>query len=365
MYSLFNITPGVSFGVMRHAKWMYLDPALKRNVETVISYYRRSPFAVKSQHFLVRLLHAITTPKSQELLRYYDNVDTSALNIAMTLGMTSPISRGQLFNGVFYGKGNAEILIADNTSFDPIAANKDWENLEPIRVLRHPRSDLNMNIPNGINTGMEKGLVVVVVNITMLALQYRAFRRAENQHSFMSGGNERSIMQFLHMYPLTNMVKSHMDVVMFNRMDRLVRGLPFGEATVKHPFYLIDYSKELNIFHENTIQSLKDTTKGFYDTLRSIPAVTEDSLIEVMRVPDVAATRQVVWALVAARLPALNFLFRMAKKGPSTKNGMEVNQIKRRLLQLRTENLLKSVFGKYPSLYMDVEMELQDLVKHS
>ncbi len=340
---------------------MYLEPVLKRNVETVIAYYRQSPFAVKSQHFLVRLLHAITTPKSQELLRYHDNVEGSALNIAQTLGMTSAISRGHLWNGVFYGPGNVEILIADDTPFDPEKANDDWENLEPIRVLRHPRSDLNMNIPNGINSGVETGLAVIAINVTMLAVQYRAWRRREAQQAFINNSNEHSIMQFLHMYPLTNMVRSHMDYVMFNRMNCLSRGLPFGEATIKHPFYLIDYSKELNIFHKNTIQSLRDTAKGFYDVLRSVPAVSQDSLVDVMRLPDIAGTRQIVWALVLARLPALNFLFDTAKASPRVKNGMEVNTVRRRLLQLRTENLMKSVLGKLPSLYMDVEMDLKRL----
>ncbi len=361
MYSLFNITPDVSFGIMRHSKWMYLKPVLERNLETVTEYYRRSPFAVKSQHFLVRLLHAITTPKSQELLRYYDNVDASCLNIAQTLGMTSAISKGHLWNGVFYGKGNVEILIADNAPFDPIKANDNWETLEPIKVLRHPRSDLNLNIPNGFNSGIENGVCVILINIPMLAIQYRAWRRGENQKSYMTMTNERSIMQFLHMYPLTNMIHSHLDYALFNRINNLANGYPMGEATLKHPFYLIDYSKELNLFHEKTLESLRDTSKGFYDTLRTVPAISSDSMVDVMRLPDIAGTRQVVWALVLARLPALLFLFGMAKQHPSVKNGMEVNTVRRRLLQLRTENLMKSVLGKLPSLYMDVEMDLKKL----
>ena len=344
---------------------MYLKPVLERNIETVIKYYRKSPFAVKSQHLLVRLLHAITTPKSQELLRYYNNVDASVLNIAQTLGFTSAISRGKIWNGVFYGPGNPEILIADNEPFDPIKADSDWENLEPIRVIRHPRSDLNMNIPNGNKTSSETGIVVIVINVSMLAIQYRAFRREENRQSYLTETNERSMVQFLHMYPLTNMVRSHMDYVMFNRINNLARGYPIGEATVKHPFYLIDYSQELNNFHTNTIHSLNDTAKGFYDTLRSIPAISKENLVPVMELPDITGTRQVIWALILARLPALNFLFWSAKNGPNTKNGMEVNAIKRRLLQLRTENLLHSVFGNYPSLSMDIEAELKELIENS
>lgn len=350
---------------MRHSKWMYLKPALERNIEAVITYYRKSPFAVKSQHLLVRLLHTITTPKSQELLRYYDNVEASALNIAQTLGFTSAISKGKIWNGIFYGPGNPEVLIADTTPFNPIEADLNWENLEPIQVLRHSRSDLNMNIPNGIKSSDEVGLAIIVINIPLLAIQYRAFRREENRQAFLTNSNERSIMQFLHMYPLTNMVRSHMDYVMFNRINNLAHGYPIGEASIKHPFFLIDYSQELNQFHEHTLQTLNDTAKGFYDTLRSVPTVSEENLAYVMKLPDIAGTRQVIWALILARLPALNFLFWSAKTGPNTKNAMEVNSIKRRLLQLRTENLLHSVLGNYPSLYMDVEMELRNLITNS
>lgn len=365
MYSLFNITPGVSLGIHRDSKWMYLKPAFERNIQTVISYYRRSPIAVKSQHLLIRLLHAITIPHTQELLRYYDNVDSSCLNISHTLGFTSPLSNGILWNGVFYGKGNPEIIIADNSPFDPIEADKNWEELEPVRVLRHPRSDLNMNIPNGINTGIESGLSVIAVNIPMLAIQYRAFRRNEINASFLTGASQRSIMQFMHMYPLTNMVKSHFDLVLFNRVNRMVRGLPFGETTDKHPFYLIDYSKELNYFHEKTIESLRETGKGFYDTLRTIPAINHPDMVGVMKLPDLAATRQIIWALTIARLPALTWLFRMAKDGPSTRNKMEVNAVRRRLTQMKSDNLIKSALGRYPSTYMDIEMELQELMAHA
>ena len=70
--------------------------------------------AVESSHFLVRLLQSITVPQSQNIERYYDNVDAISLNVSMALKMTSAISKGEMFDGVFYGKGNPEILIAHN-----------------------------------------------------------------------------------------------------------------------------------------------------------------------------------------------------------------------------------------------------------
>lgn len=362
MYNLFDNASRHTTGIMRDSKWMYLKPCLQRNIDTVIQYYRRSPIAVKSQHFLIKLLGALTVPHSQEITRYYDNVQAIALNVGMTLGMTSPISKGKIFDGVFYGHGNSEILIADNAEFDPEAANANWENLEPIRVLRHPRSDLNLNIPNGINTGVEEGLAVILINIPMLAIQYRAFRRDQYEKAFRSGSNEMSINQFLHMYPLTNMIRSHADYALFNRIHNLLRHLPMGVATVKHSFYLMNYNKELDLFHRRTIEALKGTEENFVDTLRSVLLVSDENMLQFIDFPDIVETRQVVWGLTIAILPVLTFLFRLTKESAQTRNGVEMNQIRRRLLQQRTENLMKTMLVGHVSEQMDVENEIRYLM---
>jgi len=359
MYSLFNFIPSVSMGTLQPARWNYLKPNLKHNVESVISYYRKSPFAVKSQHFLVRLLHAIIVPKSQEIERYYDNVDAIALNIGMTMGMTSSISRGHIFNGVFYGKGNHEILIADNTSFNPIEAEKNWEELEPIKVLRHPRSDLNFNLPDGTNTGVEDGFVVISVNIPMLAVQYRSWRRQEGRFSLVTGASERNIMQFIHMYPIPNMLRSHADLAIFNRLFNWTFGLPMGEATVKHPFFLIDYHKDVDHTIDVVLDNLDRVHKNFYDTLGSIPAITEDSMQEVLQLPEIPATRQVIWALTIARLPTLRLLFKLAEAGGGNKNQLEKNHIIRKLKEYKTANFFKSYLPK--ERYLDLQAEIEDL----
>lgn len=363
MYSLFNFIPSHSNGLAVDPLWMYLKPNLQRNVDTVVDYYRRSPFAVKSQHFLVRLLHAITVPKSQEITRYYDNVQGCALGVAQTLGMTSAISKGHLFDGVFYGTGNKEILIATDIEFDPVEADENWKNLAPIRVLRHPRSDLNFNIPNGINSGIEDGIVVVSINIPLLAIQYRGFRLEEYKKSLSGENSQKSMIQFLHMYPLTNMVPSHADYCLFNRVVKLYENRPLGCSKVKHPFYLIDYHKELNKFQRMTLENLLKSSKGFYDTLRSIPAISETNMVDVLKLPAIAKTRQVTWALTISRLPALDFLFSMAKVTGTAKNKTEINAVLRRLKEQRSDNLMRSMLSEDISLLMDIERELIELTE--
>lgn len=354
MYSIFNMVKSISSGINQNPRWMTLKPNLKHNVDKVINYYQHSAKYVNSNHFLIRLIQSIAVPKNQETSRYYDNVDAMALNLSMSLGMTSAIYKGSLYKGIFYGKGNKEILIADNSAFDPYEADLNWETLEPIRVLRHPISDLGFSIPDGRNTSIETGIVVILINIPMLAIQYRAFRKYEEYKQITTGENQKSINQFVYRYPLTNMMRSHCDLVIFNRMLNYFTGAPMGENTDKHPFFLIDCENKLNEYHEGIIDILEKMPKNFNDTLKTVKAISKENMFEVMDLPQIPPTKQVVWALAISMLPMLNLLFSVAKDNPGMRNGNEINNIKRKLHEYQVGGLFTN------GLPRDFQEEIQN-----
>lgn len=359
MQNLFRLISPITQGVLTFPEWLYIRNGLQRNLTTVIQFYRTNPTAVQSSHFLVRLLHAITVPQSQVIERYYDNVDAIALNVSMALKMTSSIAPGELFDGVFYGKGNAEILIADNESFDIFEAHEKWRDLVPVKVLRHARSDLGLNIPDGTLTGVETGLAVITINIPMLAIQYRAFRLNEMAITDNENESQKSIMQFIRMYVLTNMLTSHLDYSLFNRLNNLRTGAPMGESRKHHSFYLTDFSRNLDSLYKRLLQLLVNNGRDFPGTLRNIPAIGYKDMEGVMLLPEMAQTRQVVWALVIARLPMLVFLFKILKEGPATKNRREVNAIMRNLLAYKTDNVFRI---RLPlELYYEVQADVEEL----
>ena len=364
MYGLFSPNGHTADqGVLRDPSDAYLRESLHRNLTTVINFHRKNPMAVQSNHLLVRLLQSINVPHSQNTERYYNNVDTIALNISMALRMTSPIYKGFLFDGVFFGKGNPEIIIAHNEDFDPFEADRDWENVCAVKVLRHPRSDLGLNIPDGTNTGMENGLCVIAVNVSLLAIQYRAFRHNEEYYNLTSAGvatdSQRSIMQFIYMYVLPNMLPSLLDYSLFNRIMNLEFGIPIGSSTKNHSFFLPDYDDKMIYYQNNILNYLKRIDRNFTNILRTLIAVSKPTEYEALKLPDIVNTRPVLPALFISRLDVLRFLFKTAKDGAGTKNMTIVNQILREIKIYNYESMLRSFLT--PNLYSQVEAGVKEL----
>lgn len=363
MYNLFNLMSTAAFGSHAYPEWRYVRDGLKRNLGTVIRFYRKNPMAVQSSHFLVRLLQSITVPHSHNLERYYDNVDALALHVSMALKMTSSIAQGRIFDGIFYGQGNPEIIMAHNESFDIFEAHRNWQNVCPVRVLRHAKSDLGLNLPDGTKSGSESGLAVIAVNIPMLAIQYRAFRL--NEQMLVEGRDEsqRSIMQFIHMYVLPNMLFSHLDMAIFNRLDNRRRGLPLGETRKEHSFFLPDLHVKADKAQTEILHNLRGRGKDFTEILRNVPLVTKDNLEQAFGLPEIAPTQQALWALVIARLPAVAFLFQILEEGPGSNNRHQVNRVLKEVLRWRTNNLMKKALPL--EYYYEVQDEIDQVVLSS
>jgi hypothetical protein len=360
MQNLFDLLPEVHQGISKFPEWRYVRDGLRRNLEAVLAFARKNPMAVPSQHFLVRLLHSLNVPLSHNLERYYDLIDAGALHVSMPLKMTSAINQGALFKGVFYGGENLEVIIAHNAGFSLDEAMANWESLQPIQVLRHPHSDLGLPILDGVkNYGSETGFAVIVINIPMLAVQYRAFRLNEDRYTDFSQGSERSVQQFVRMYAIPNMLYSHLDVALFNRIDHLQQGQACGESSYRHPFYLTDFSVRSDQAQLDMLERIQAVGRNWTGMLRTIPAVTQENMDDLLRVPDIVPTRQVLWALVIARTNALAFMFRASKEGSRTTNANEVNRLRRALTAWRTDSLMRNALPT--KVLAQVMQEIDDI----
>jgi hypothetical protein len=354
MHALFNLEPKAQTGVQIPALWPYVKQGLRANVAQIVNYYRGNPQAVKSDHLLVKIIQSMDIPFSVGYDRYFELADASALDLAMLLKLTSSLYKGQVWDGVFYGPGSREIIIAHTGEFDYNKVQKEWQNVQAVRVLRHAKSDLYLNLPDAQRNTTESGVAVIAINIPLLMCQYYWFRQAYwmEDHDL----DTRPDTMFVHMYVLPNMLFSHLDQALFNRIQKLSHGEPVGQSMKRHPFAQISYDPKVDQCYRAVLDNLRRQEKNFVGTLQNVPAAIRENMEKVMHVPDMAPTRQVMWALAIARFPALDFVVEQAHRTPQTKNQADVDRVNRTFLLWRNMRIFEGVMP--PDMHGDVIREM-------
>lgn len=279
---------------------------LNRNIKMIHDYYRNNPAYIKSNHFLVKLLMGLNISYLLEDLVYVGKVEDWSLNFSMALKMTSAAYRGKLFRpGHFYGPLVDEVIISDTDKFDVDHASKTWFDLQPIRVLSHPFTDMDMALPNGKSHRDEGGIAVIAINIPMLALQYKCWRRQDRERI---NETPQTVMQFLHEFPIPNMVESQTNIAMLNRAMTMFFDGTLPSKKRAHPMYLTDWSMEVDKAIQYWFRFVGRRNLRFTDILSSFPHVGTRDILDTLKLPDEAFTIQIQWAVIMARLAVTTFL---------------------------------------------------------
>ena len=358
MYHLFENESASTNGLILIPTWPNIKNKLLERLLVLITHYRENPKYIKSNHVLVRLLDSIGVSIFTDDLEFVDRVTDVTGSLSMSLKLTSHYKSGNVFDGVFYGYGNSEILIATDEYFDLTDAKENWQELQPVKTLTHPKSDLNMDIPNGKVNSQEKGIAVITINIPMLAYQYKRFMLNELAKNPDAPG---TVMQFVGQYPLANMLYSQTDVAIANRFIRKFKGLSLGESDLRPPIYVTDYTDKLDQHHEKLIKLMVKKHLTFNQMASTIPMLTNNSLFETMLLPDVIRTRQVNWALFIARIDYTNFLLEFNEFTGSNKNRQEINHLKRMVKQLGIDRAIKAALPE--TLYSLIELQIKHDIK--
>lgn len=355
MYDLFDNVPATDQGKVILPQFIYLKGALSRDLMKVTSYYQNNVTSVGNDHLLVKLLLNLNVSMKRELQNYVDTVSDVGMQTASLLRLTTPLNYGKVFSpGPFYGKGCSEIILVHDEPFDVYAARRNWRELRPVVVHRHPFTDTSMARPTGRAVSGESGLVVVSINLPMLAVQWRGWWAEERQPDPSLAAKRTH--QFVSMYPLTNMAYSHLDIAIFNRMATLYNLDEPADFTKAHPFFLVDRSDELDNFLEKQIELLRRKPLIFDQVLLNIPAITAADLSIAMRLPDVVPTRQIKWGLIIARLPLVRFLVQLNALHENHKNRWYLNRLRTALKAIRVDRVLES------TLPLDVLRDIDDFI---
>ena len=320
----------------------YVKRIYLRELLGLQEYYHNRVYAVRNQNLLVRLLAHVDTPMDYTADRYVEVTRIRAPYIVKAFKLTSEIDYGVVHAGVFYGPGTDEVLLYDDTYFDPIYAERNWKRITAVTPIWHPRSDMGFMLPNGRATSTDTGLAVTGINLPMLALQYRCFLR-EQMIKQQHGDGLLGASHFIHMYVLPNMMYAHTDIIVMNRLMRIYYDLPMGMAKHKHPFPIVSYENKLDSVLKKIITDYKNIPMQYDWLLSAMPAISNIDMAHAMLIPEIAPTRQIWWAMMISRLETISFLIDLGGEESIRRNGIHLNRLNRDLRRLKRENIYDQV----------------------
>lgn len=305
---------------MVFGRFSTVKQALRRNLNKVQSYYHERSLAVKNNHLLCRIINSIAINYTSDLQRFYDIVDARASSMAMAFKLSSDTYQGDIHDGVFYGEGTPEILVSDTSLIDPVACFGKWRYLEPVRILSHPKTDIEMHLPNGIAYSREQGLSVISIHIPMLLVMYRGFVH-EQLEVLQRGGQAKTVAQFVNTYVLPNAVGSHFDLALINRCMALSLGQEVvGQTARKHPFALEDVRSQVDGILKDVNGILRRQTYSLEDMILSIPCLSAADATHALKLPPMSPTFQYAWVEVVARAHYLAWFMFLSPNNLKTYN---------------------------------------------
>lgn len=349
MESLFRITPEGAAGSIELRQWSYAKDGLLNNVSKIEKYYQDYPMAVNGSHLLARLILSVNISRNLNFDRYVANCFAATWPVSQALRLTSPLGKGQVFEGVFYGSGTKEILIAHNTLFPLYEAQQNWKTLQPITVLMHNQTNTSLLVPDGKVSATDKGLAIIAINVPMLMAMWYCFNK-EQDIVELNGGSRRTLYQFISSYALAGMLRTQLDHTVFNRLFNNVTGVPNTESIRKHSFFLSDYNPALDAIADQQVNYLKNMQRRFGSVLQATHLPVCGNLWELSQLPTIPSTLQVYWALTLSRLKILAFLC-LVQKDYERINKNELTTIRTLMRMHETRKVIKANLG-YETYFM-------------
>lgn len=325
----------------------------RMDIETIRQYYRRSSNVVKNTHLLVRLINAMRVPLHYGREQYYEVAFQRSKYIVSTFQLFNSEKKGIWQNGHFQYKMR-ELLISHSDEVRPIHLENNWQNLEPVRYLHTPVSNMNYLLPDGQANGSEEGFSVILIDIPMLMMQWRSFYLREKLRAGEQG-EMRGVTAFIAQYVLPNMLMSQTDHAIQNRLFNLFEGAPMGAAYRKHPFGISDYTTRLDRGLQEVIARYASLDMEYETVLKQLPFVYNHA----WTMPDMAETRQVWWVLFLTRLRIMKFLWEIGGEAMRRRNRGHIAKLAIDAKLLGNENILKThVPG---DMLSDVQFFLRDI----
>lgn len=317
MYSLFNQPIVFNPALNKVTGWNETRRAVLEEMNRLAKFYNYTAQWSRNTNVLNQILESldISPNKDKDYVARMTREDFSSKIGIFGLFSSTITSRIQPF-AQFYNQSCLEVLVYDDSYFDANQAKANWQHLEPVKILDHPFDDINLSIPNFNyqSSGNNSGLVFISINVAMLMVQYHCWVESLTE---VVPDITTAKAQFIVRYPLFNAMKSHMDISIRNRFFKLYNNEPVSNFLKIHPVMLRDFSRLMDNALRNACAHVRSKSLTYAELLQQIPAVSYENQMQVLKLPDIAPTRSVKWALDFTRLRTIHNLIRYENSLPN------------------------------------------------
>lgn len=325
------------------------------NAAKLTEYHRTKRFYLDERNIIKRLLKTLDVSGDRNLQSYVDSARESVGHLSRLFGLSSSTNTGRATtDSNFLNKKVSEIIILHGEHFDVETASQNWKELEPVKFLDHPHTDLSYGLPAGQYLSNESGAAIISINLPMLAMQYRLWAQQELLHT-----DPLKISTFVTGYPLNNAMRSHMDIAIFNRLmnymnDSSNLNKPKNKAT---SIAMPDLTPSVDAILAAYANAIRRKRMAFHEILHTIPTLTTDNFSYRAKLPEMPITDQAAWAVYGSTIKKLCFLFRLNVELDLALNRDVYNEVKWITRKLNNDRVLQ--LG-YPAELYELFTELQN-----
>lgn len=323
------------------------------SVDQIQTWSAKNALAVFADHPLAQALKLISVTAHADAQSIYEKAYARSPYIAKSLKFTSEINRGTTLPGahdLYKGQDNLVISISDYVS--PSQATLDWRKLAPLKCLWVDTDNLNLNPMN--NPWFSRGFSAVTVDLPLLALMYLGFLK--HRSSVMAGPGETLVLgeeNFIAMYVLPALLQSQVDISAFSVAESVYRGTYQHKFRAQYPIYVPTYDQDFVKVAQYALNRITDTRMQYMHMLQHLPAIFAPDAGAALRLPDVAPTSQVEWALFVSRLRAIDFLIDVGGANARRANMGYIGELQKKVRQLTSVGIPYNAMSDAQANYVD------------
>jgi len=345
MDQLLNATGRFDRSPFHYARMAYLKAKADENMGRYIETRRATPGRVDSSHLLSKILLNINSKFDGDLVRYMVSVDQEAKRMVSSLGMTSSTSKGGIFKeSVFYSCPEI-ILYSRSEKYSAMDLWRDWRSVTPIEVISHPVTDMTIFELGAKNSASLSAMDLCVINIDipLLAAQWKMWQAANPG---------QLVEQFLSTVPLVGMMRSHLNVCMFNKLQVKLGIRKAVHVKTNTTFMQTPLDRHADEVIEEVFDKVSKKKMSGTEIMDSIPVIYGDTYLKDVALPSMTPTNQVLWALYAQKMEPVAVMLEFGKLAGDDQMVHEITQVRRSIIEAKSDNILTNGLSSSEATYL-------------